>query len=184
MDKKILEFLCKYTLSRQEAYRPGTNPALKGIYYKDGQAVACNGSVFIVVNTDYEPSLEGYIIPREGPAKRATYPDYKTLISRSATEKYVDISNFLGACENLKRPYALQNILCVEVDHICLNPSLVLDLTGLFRLLGEDFELYIQHNAHTRLQSENCTILIAPYLNVETANNLSVINALEYGDLL
>ncbi len=188
MDKKILKFLYKYTLPKSEFARYCASrdnlPVLAGLYYNEGNIIASNSKVLIVIKQDYDPILEGRVLAQKvGILSR--YPDYKGLISHAAKNKYEDLAGFLKACKNLERPSTEESILCVNVNNVCFNPSLVLELVKIFGLLKEDFELYIQSGAyHSCLQSASCTIIIAPYFNVDPMNNISVENALAYGDLL
>lgn len=189
MDKKILKFLYKYTLPKSEFARYCASrdnlPVLAGLYYNEGNIIASNSKVLIVVKQDYDPILEGRVVAQKvGILSR--YPDYKGVISHAAKNKYEDLAGFLKACKNLKRPSTEKSILCVNVNEVCFNPFLVLELVKIFDLLKEDFGLYIQSPKEyfSRLQSESCTVVITPYWNIEPVNNISVENALAYGDLL
>ena len=183
MDKKIIKFLYKYVLSRAMIKSYSVTPAFNGIYYNSGQIVASNTRVLIAVNLAYDTTLEGRVIAQKGNDIPDDYPDYEKVISQSAQKEYENLAGFLTACKNLKRS-TTQSILCVTVDRISLDPSLVLELVELFHLIGEDFKLYIQSNAHTRIRSESCIILVAPFVNVEKVNNVPVEDAIAYGELL
>ena len=62
---------------------------LKGVYYKDGYAVATDGYVLVKLKTEYDESLEGKIIGKDGNVIKERYVNYDHIFE---IENYHDVS--------------------------------------------------------------------------------------------
>lgn len=62
-----------YKFVGSESYRP----ALTGVYYDNGNVVACDGYILAAVKQEYPAEREGLIIDKNGEKIDAKYPNYK-----------------------------------------------------------------------------------------------------------
>lgn len=67
---KVSEFLCK----------DGFRSALMGVYYHNGDVVASDSHIMVVLKKSYDESNEGKIITPKGKESPGQYPDYQSAI--------------------------------------------------------------------------------------------------------
>lgn len=178
----INQVLYKYTTSE-------TGNALNGLFHKGGHVISCNKHTMIIVRQDYPKEKEGLIIDKSGNVIQGVYPDYQMFISIIAS---METGSDRLLCDLISK--AVANIrhsddLYLTVAGFTIKASILNDAVNVFKTLNEPFFVYSDKDKSKTyvpvvLMSKNCTMFIMPSVFVDTANIISISDAINFGGLL
>lgn len=148
-------------------------PVMNGIYHEGGFKIASDSHVLLQLKEDYDESLEGKVIGKDGKEIEGRYPKYKQVIPNEDEDGFIkyhlDIDSFYNQLKE-KRTAIYQDCgkksnwncnMIVKVGESCFTAQLFDKMVRLMQYLGTD-NLYIKDSSHAALvvQGESKAIIM------------------------
>ena len=166
---------------------------LKNVLFKDGEIVATDTYILVIVKCDYPEELEGVIVDSSvSPVTTdGKFPNnYKKLIDFHGSEVDEVIrftysnSDIPLACRKIKNaPSELPIPVLIQIGNATYAPDRVLKVLEVFEARKEEYRVYVSSKEAPVLvlRSDSVTALVMPVINTKNATVFSVNRALEYG---
>lgn len=187
--KQVLDFLYSYIV--EKSFEAG-KPAVCGVYFHDGKAVASDYKTVIELDFPYGPELEGKVVDSSGEIE-AFYPDYKNaFVIKPLLTQVEPFEKVLQAVESLPvSPDKNGERVCLDLGGVPVYSRRLWNALEVFNLIEETPEIYafavpVQAAQRVILESKSCTAVIAPvfFSGVKNGYLYTVAEAIEIGELL
>lgn len=164
---------------------------LKNVLFKDGEIVATDTYILVIVKCDYPEELEGVIADSKmNPVTTdGKFPNnYKKLIDFHGADVDEVIrftysnSDIPLACRKIK-DLPSESMVLIQIGNATYSPERVLKVLEVFEARKEEYRVYVSRKVSAAvlvLRSDSVTALVMPVINVKNANVFSVTQALEY----
>lgn len=173
MYKKIKQVLYSKVCSKNDLV-----PASMGVYHEDGNFIATNGHLAVIVKGDYPAEYEGKAITKKEQIFEGKYPNYKSIVPLEKDlskifDRTEELSNLFDVCKTLPEEIFVLSLCerinsfgCTEV--IVYNKESLITASKIFEILKEtpkgylhEHEVINSKNASSLnliLKSEKCTV--------------------------